>query len=301
MRVLIIVAGVTLVLSYVSNDFVVQVSDRRLSRGGEPLPTEFNKAVVWCGLAVIGYTGFAFVDRRQRQPDDQVDEWIMEQLYRRDSVESVLTVLEAESPAWVNRMPGAWRAQAYSVVGWAPQRDRGVVPFSAVVSNFHDDQGRVSNATTADFTRLLACPPPMPWFVGQVGEPLSLAEIRTMKKALDRLIGETVAPDRVANVLVQIVRMVAARVPERVGGAVMVSCLPRPTSAAPNIFLTERRGRPTMDTATFFYRGEDRDDSQAYGPLLVCGEKGLSDVSVEYLNETGSDVSFEARFRGPKT
>jgi hypothetical protein len=299
-RVLIIVAGVTLVLSYVSNDFVVQVSDRRLSRGGEPLPTEFNKAVVWCGLAVIGYTGFAFVDRRQRQPDDQVDEWITEQLYRRDSVASVLEVLASASPAWVNRMPETWRAQAYSVVGWAPQRDGGVVPFIALVSNFHDDQGRVRNATSADFTRLLASPPPLPWFVGQIGEPLSPAEIRAMKKALDRLIGEA-APDRVANVLVQIVRMVAARVPKRVGRAVMVSCLPRPGSAAPNFFLTERRGRPTMDTPTFFYRGEDRDDRQAYGPLWVCGEQGFSDASLEYLNETGSDVSFEVRLRGPKT
>jgi hypothetical protein len=300
--VLIIVTDVTLVLSYVSNDFVVQVSDRLLSRGGQPLPTEFNKAVVWCGLAVIGYTGFAFVDRRQREPEDQVDEWIMEQLYRRESVEAVLDALETESPAWINRMPGPWRAQAYSVVGWAPQGDGSFVPFIASVSNFQDDQGRFRSATTPDFARLLLCPPPLPWSVDQVGEPLIPAEGRAMTKALNRLIGETAAPDRVADVLVQIVRMVAARVPERVGSAVMVSCLPRPSSAVPpNVFLTERRGRPTMDTATFFYRGEDPDDPEGYGPLYVCGEQGFSDASVIYLNETGSDFSFEVRLRGPRT
>lgn len=291
----------TLVLGYVCGDFVLQVSDRRLSRGSQPHPVEFNKAVVWCGLAVVGYTGFAFVDRRQREPEDQVDEWIMERLYGRTSVAAVLDALAADSVRWVNAMPGPWRAQAYNVVGWAPQADGRVVPFTGLVSNFHDEQGSVLTATRTDFSQLLMCPPPGRWFVGQVGQSLIPSEVRVMRQALDRIESEPPAPHRVADVLVAIVRMVSRRAPGRVGPAVMISCLPKPNSASPQMFLTERRGRPTMDTATFFYRREDVDTPQAYGPLWVCGEQGFSDLSLEYLNESGSDVSIEVKIRARKT
>ena len=288
----------TLVLSYVSDEFIVQVSDRRLSRGGTPLPSEFNKAVVWCRFAVVGYTGFAFVHRRQRQPDDQVDEWIMETLYRRLSVRDVVDALATEAGKWVTAMPGQWRAQAFSIVGWAPQPDGRVAPFAALVSNFHSDQGQVLASTRPDFTRIVEFPREGEWHVFTVGTPLRGEESRAMRKAIIRSQGKD--PARIADVLVHVVRNVSGRVPSLVGPAVMVACIPRPDAANPAPFmLTERQGRPTLDSPSFFYRGENPDLPRSYAPLFVCGDRG-NDFAIEYLNESGSDLDITMRLRAPR-
>jgi hypothetical protein len=52
---------VTLILSALTHDHVVQVSDRRLSADGKPLKTPANKSVVLCGHLTCGYTGQAFI------------------------------------------------------------------------------------------------------------------------------------------------------------------------------------------------------------------------------------------------
>lgn len=67
----------TLLLALICDSFVMQVSDRQLSRGGVPEPDERNKAVVWCNSASIAFTGNAYVDYRQTK---QVDDWIVEKI-----------------------------------------------------------------------------------------------------------------------------------------------------------------------------------------------------------------------------
>lgn len=251
-------------------------------------------------MALIGYTGFAFVKKRQKQPDDQVDEWIMETLFYRRSVAQIMDALATEAPVWVDAMPGPWRAQAFSLIGWAPQSDGCHLPFAGLVSNFHNAQGQPLGASTPTFTSLRSLPTPKPWFVSQVGVSLTTSEVRWMRRGLNRLTTQSAGPDRVADLLVQTLRQVADRASNLVGRAAMVSCLPRPPGRASGAFLTNRRGRPSLDTPTFFYQGDGPDSVRVFGPLTVCGESGMSEVSLEYLNESESDVLFKSRLRRPK-
>jgi hypothetical protein len=120
-----------------------------------------------------------------------------------------------------------------------------------------------------------------------------------MRKAIERIRDPN--PARIADILVHVVRNVSVRVPSLVGKSAMVTCIPRPNLSNPSPFtLTGRRGRPSSDHPTFFYRGEDRDSTLGYAPLFVCGESG-SDFHVEYLNETGSDASITLSLRQPRT
>ncbi|MFC4555404.1 hypothetical protein [Georgenia faecalis] len=291
----------TLVMSYICDRFALQVSDRRLSRGGSPLPDEYNKAVVWCAHALVGYTGFAFVDRRQRSPQDQVDEWIVETLFRRKNIREVMQALEQEAPTWVNAMPGPWRPQAFSLVGWAPQPDATVRPFAGLVSNFHGERGEIRATSTEEFSRRVVFPPPGQWFMSQVGEPLLPSELRAVKGGLRRLDAQGAGPDRVADLLMAVLALVSSRAAGRVGTTAMVSCLPPPEiEPVEAVLLTERRGRPTLHHPSFFYRGPDPDSVTAFGPHLVCGENAWSEPSVEYFNESGSDMRVSATLRGPK-
>lgn len=288
----------TLVLSYVSNSFVLQVSDRRLSRGGVPLETEFNKSVVWCRLAVIGYTGFAFVNRQQRIPTDQVDEWIRRTLYNRLSIFEIIEALKQEAKKWVYNMPGDWRAQAFTIAGWAPQRSGSFKHFAALISNFHDERGNILKSIQSEFISTIISPPSEEPIISVVGQRLTAEEYRAMRRALALTKGED--PGRVSDVLVHIVRNVSRRIPSLVGQSVMVTCIPQPSSFNPAQFiLTERWGRPVLDHPTFFYRDPDSNQYRGYAPLFVCGDSG-HDFTIDYLNESGSDASITVSMRGPR-
>lgn len=64
----------TLIQVLLTPEFVLQVSDRRLSAGGEARDDSYNKAVSWCGMVSVAFTGgFAHVDYRCEEP---VTEWI---------------------------------------------------------------------------------------------------------------------------------------------------------------------------------------------------------------------------------
>jgi len=62
----------TLILSCLTERFVLQVSDRRLTNvvGGRAVPGEFNKAVGFTNKVTFAYTGLAEID------GEDTDEWL---------------------------------------------------------------------------------------------------------------------------------------------------------------------------------------------------------------------------------
>lgn len=64
----------TFIQTLLTPEFVILVSDRRLSAQGGIYDDSYNKAVSWCGMIAVGFTGaFAHVDYRLQQP---VTHWI---------------------------------------------------------------------------------------------------------------------------------------------------------------------------------------------------------------------------------
>ena len=72
----------TLILSCIAKDYIVQVSDRRLSLvtrvGGrlnvKPIEDKSNKAVVFCGALSFAYTGLANLQGKK------TDVWLLDVL-----------------------------------------------------------------------------------------------------------------------------------------------------------------------------------------------------------------------------
>lgn len=279
----------TLLAAVVCDHFVMQVSDRRLSRIGNPIKGEWNKAVLWCNMASIAYTGNAFRDRRGRV---RVDDWIAETIGSASSVSELYSLLMQGAEHWLKNSRTI-HPQAFSLVGWEPASGGGFIPFSGLISNFHDEHANLKTASR-DFRWMRVTRHETPrkgtFFLSRTGAMVSREEFRFAFRGIKRVLRQAPNPARVADVLTHLIRVVSQRDPT-VGDNVMITCLPKPTTReAAAVLLTSRGGKPDLQTPTFFYRRLDCSDSIAFGPKSVCAHMVQSLDRVEYLNESGGDV-----------
>jgi hypothetical protein len=282
----------TLLATLVCDEFVMQVSDRRMSRGGKPVPGEWNKAVVWCNLASVAYTGNAFRDRRQTKP---VDDWVAETIGPATSVYELFGYLIHGAEAWLKRTPAIHR-QAFSLVGWAPHLDGRFVPYAGLISNFHDERGDL-RLTTREFSWVRVARNDRPrrgtFHLARAGVTVTKEEFRSAFRGIKRLFRSDVDPARAADILTHLIRLIAKR-ELTVGADVMVTCIPKPSGEAAASLVTARTGKPNLQVPTFFYRRQDGADTVAFGPKCVCNHTVQSIDQVTYLNASGSDVEMLA-------
>ncbi|MDG4829079.1 hypothetical protein O7627_07140 [Solwaraspora sp. WMMD1047] len=278
----------TLLLALSCDSFVMQASDRRLSVARKPLTGEWNKAVVWCNMASIAFTGNAYRDHRNVKP---VDDWITEIVGGARSVHDLYASLLNGATDWLEsrRVP---HPQAFSLVGWAPQLDGTHLGYVGLISNFHDKRGTL-RAPTKEFTWLRAMrnrtARPRSFFLARAGALMRPEEFRAAMRGLKRVMKAGGDPARAADILTGVIRLVAERDPT-VGREVMITCLPRPSGTGNEQFLvTSRAGRPSLSQPSFFYRGTG-DDSVSFAPQTVCQHAVQTIERIRYLNASGGDV-----------
>lgn len=73
----------TLIISCVTRDFVVQASDRRVSVPNRRVGDDrANKAIFYCGQSAWAYTGLAQIGPKR------TDEWLVDHFHQPDNLES---------------------------------------------------------------------------------------------------------------------------------------------------------------------------------------------------------------------
>jgi hypothetical protein len=142
----------TLIQVLLTPEFVLQVSDRRLSAAGQIRDDSYNKAVSWCGMATVGFTGaFAHVDYRCEEP---VTEWIAGVLASAITVKDAVDALEERIKELLARL-SKWRKYrdrrlTIVMAGIAP--DAGTAFFRAL-SNFEDGTQIFPNGSDTEVHR----------------------------------------------------------------------------------------------------------------------------------------------------
>ncbi len=142
----------TLIQTLLTPEFVIQVSDRRLSAGGEIRDDTYNKAISWCGMAIVGFTGgFAHVDYRLTEP---LTNWIAGVLASERTVKSGVDALEVGMLQLVSKL-SKWRKYrdrrlTITVAGIAP--DAGTAFFRGL-SNFEDGRQIITNPNLVEVFR----------------------------------------------------------------------------------------------------------------------------------------------------
>lgn len=129
----------TLIVSAGTRDFLVQVSDRRLTdlRTGAAVENMAIKAVVYCNFMVVGYTGVS------RIAGERTDIWIADQLQTVPSPSRGSATGRLQEA--VEEVFGGRRSPpplALVALGWySNPEDEDLHPSVARISNFHDEDG----------------------------------------------------------------------------------------------------------------------------------------------------------------
>ena len=265
----------TLVLNCMTQDFVVQVSDRRLTfRDGSLADDRANKVVVYCGHFIIGYTGLAELgDASGPGGSSGTDWWIANELGNAPpQPQEGFEHLAAAASLAVARLGvrGDTRMTSIGAIGWARQsrQDDRLVPILIVISNYEDARSR--RRPTEDAFTIAAKPLPsdQPYYLSWLGQPPTPDEAKRINRLVRRAV--PAGPNAVVGVLADGIRGVANR-NRTVGRDLMATFMPKSAIEAGNSGLwVPLSGIPSKDAVSAVYL-PDQAGSVIYSPNTVCG------------------------------
>jgi len=259
----------TLVLSLITDDFIIHASDRRLTDGrtGRQVTTKAAKTVI-CppSMVMVSFTGLAKI-----APPMETGEWLMRTLWANKHKELFGSLARAADKAFAAiSIPPALRRHAFLVSGWLhhgmmdPPLPPGfkVGPYTTLVSNFDDpawSSGRPSDSDLSFRHSTRALLLNQSFVIDSVGAQLTDTERTTLDRHVSAALrSKTGGRERAAALLMaQTIRSVSERDPT-VGGGVFIAALPRHIEVrAPQPKTMEilgvRWGLPEPETATFVH------------------------------------------------
>jgi hypothetical protein len=271
----------TLVLSLLTSNYVVQVSDRRLTNPdtGETLEDDVNKAVVFCGRVAFSYTGLARIESKATEI------WLAEQIVSCASPALAFEALRNSGTRAWSLQRRLWRHE-FMAAGWGRSAAGAALePFLATVSN-HDKATGTSRTFRGPFIDVLG------------SEPFRLASIgqlvpERIKRRTQRTVGEVVrrnsSPYVAAHALSYAIWEVAA-VNDTVGENLMVCIVPRAAAeqGTAEMIIPIRATGLDPDAVQGFRVGTPHMKWSIQGPTFVCG--GM--IMARPVIATGPDAEF---------
>ncbi len=291
----------TLILSCITREYVVQASDRRLTTlDGSLFEDRANKAIFFCGHSVFAYTGIA------RLSSKRTDTWLTDLLISAKALADGLPLIQRTAKAAVRGIPfpssvtaeNRRRAKrlAFVNVGFMLERQQSTVPRASaqylrpiltVISNFFQPPDIWLPEAEQDFTyHHRRLPDDEPFALFASGQPLLPEETLNLHHAIRRCVKHATSAYPVARLLARQVRAVSERNP-LVGPNVMCSLIPRaavltrvgqpPTSGMIPFhpeFATEfdlfRYPKGATPEKTYIYVPGSLDEQVYHGASYVC-------------------------------
>ncbi len=262
----------TLILSCLTADYAIQVSDRRLTLpDGSLYDDHSNKAILVNGNIIFGYTGLAFFDNRKTRND----EWFLNALSEAHKAHpnvSLTTTAEfianraTEEVSRMNITPKLKRL-AFVGVGWGkPPEQEGLKPIYLIISNSHNSDGRWSSQAQPKFSVLVFTPPDdLPVMLVSDGQLLNSTLRKRVLRLLNKCVEKGLSPKTIAQILVATARNVASSNPA-VGRNLLVNSIPK-NSVRPGL-LNLIGHLPMSHRQTFTYVPENTSLQVQYGPYV---------------------------------
>jgi hypothetical protein len=284
----------TLVLSCITQNFAIKVSDRRFMdfRTGKPLVDDGddrNKAVMWERRACFAFTGFASLG-----PKDNTPLWLAEILVKRtfDTLDDTLNLIATEAATEIKAipLPEDKKRHSFEVVFWADIHGRpewGPRPFYTFVSNFHDRDGRQLPVAHATFTvgRLTCLRPDHLCLMREAGQPIAYPEQVKLKRAVTRATKRGADGVAIGRTLADAILTIAHR---NRGGSVgpnlMLTAVPRtittPEGQGGVLLGPPQPGEPTLLSLSANGREISYSPVIVGGGLIVWGGMGSTDPAM---------------------
>lgn len=267
----------TLILSQITQDYVIQVSDRRLTYdNGSIGDDEANKAVLYCGQFAFSYTGLSCIDGRRR-----TDAWLLDTLIEpsRGRLDETLEVVRdaATSTIRSSRIERRYKRLAIVGVGWVSlDGSDNLSPLYVSISNFQNDDGEWTDSIQENFTIFctsLATNESQAMFVA--GQRVD-REIQTeLDWIIRRCIRGGVGPGEISRWLAYGVRSVATNNPF-VGSNLMITSIPRVAVKAS--VCSVMSGWPTKESIYFANLPSNTDSPIRYAPPIVAFGGAVTEI-----------------------
>jgi len=218
----------TLLLSCLTPDYIINVSDRRLTRpDGKVVDDDANKAIFFSPSAVFTYTGIANIGKLR------TDEWIAEQLIGRVGIQSAIENLTLALNNRIRNLPHPYRHLAIVIDCWgSTANDSAYKPYSCAITNFIDANERrvVAKPFNSFNTFIQTLPAGNRYAFLPLGQNMPSRIVNSLFRNVKRAeqhIGATriLSPSVVGRLMIQAVREVADG-NIRVGSNLMLTVLP---------------------------------------------------------------------------
>jgi hypothetical protein len=259
---------VTLIGAIITQDFVAQVSDRRLTSAGKPFDEKANKSVVLCSHMAFGYSGLAQLGR------ERVDDWLVRVLLetRMGPISEIFLHIIAQANQAVSslHLPSSKKHLAIIVTGWVQASKGGsYVPFIANISNGLNDKWEWTKNARDEFTcQLLKLDDfDEDEFVYWLGQSVPRNVENDTKRVIRKRRDKGAGPRLAVQVLVDAIRKVAAN-NEMVGSDLMAVAIPLKAVGSNFIEVSLRDVFPEDQVACqYFFSG--RDEGIRYMPHYI--------------------------------
>lgn len=291
----------TLVLSFLSPQHVVQVSDRRVTwldgpNAGQIADDDQNKAVLVLNRFAISYSGLATID------GIRTDDWIakLSSGVRPCSPQRLVTSLRDSATAAFRTRHGdpRFKRHAFVLAGWvrhAPEAP--LAPIVIAVSNALDEtwgwreqaesEFKVSQAALADGA---------PFSLTETGANLSPSDKLSLQRVLMSCVTRDLPPMEISRLLADAIRRVASK-NATVGENILAVSLPaEATKKPPAMFVSGELAMRPDEIGVLNFRAAG--DPLWHAPHLVGGDMEFMHVSVR-AEPTDLGPEVPAWMRGP--
>lgn len=253
----------TLVLTAITQDHIVQVSDMRLTLPDRSAVAETAaKQVIWNGDFVIGYTGWAC------SAGERTDQWIATAIASATSVEDALKAIHGSAEAHVRTTGGTDKRLEIFGAGWPVHPTYGRFPYWLHVTNVGGSIRGAPGRFTARGHHVRD-----ELEVHALGQPINLDGLR---RTLRTVLSHSTGPASLARILAETIRSKAA-VESLVGGNLLIASLPR---ASVPVSVGWRAGPIDWTLPQCLYAAADPDDAYFRQPTVAGGGMVLFDAVV---------------------
>lgn len=274
----------TILLSCITQDYALQVTDRRLVfPDGKLADDSSNKALIYKGHLAVCFTGLA------RFGGEPTVDWLIQQLREvkgstfldacnRVAENATIEVRKVDAPS-------SLKHHTFHITGWVrpypPEADEIIEPLAILITNsWGADLGKL-DLPSEEFVVLGGIQGLEQGFeLYNIGQQVPQDRRFNARRIVRRCVQRSVGPAAIAKLCAAEVAHLAQTNPA-VGADVMVVCVTR--KAASGRDASVHSGLPSLDKNSFWFMGADGDPLIQFGPAVLMPNGGsVSELKLLY-------------------
>jgi len=268
----------TLILSLATHDYIVQVSDRRLtidsgSQLGKLLDDDSNKATLFCSRMSFAYTGLADVDGKR------TDKWIVDVLSKVKSAslsDACYELVSAATSSFAHIRNKKLKRQAFVGIGWT--RSDPQEPFKPIICNItnalNHELDWLPEATDEFRLQCRTLEDEEPYLFTATGQRLPRNINRELERNFRNISKRGIGPLSIGRLLAEAIWKISDQ-NNAVGPRLLLVSLPKVAVEKPTGMVIAKI--PDENTISFMYFSPENIEGVIHGPNYVCGGSAMTD------------------------